>query len=180
MWLNPSHREQFPCYVIAPQCPTDCFWAYPAWTPSFLPWLMPADPQAPPAYEALMQLIDAALQLPQVDPDRIYVMGLSMGAMCTYDLCCRRPDLFAAAVPMCGTIYPDRLRHIKNIAFSIYHGDADPTVPVEGSREAYRVLRENGVEVRLREFPGQGHACWNPAFCEPDFMSWLFAHKKQH
>lgn len=179
MWLNPSNRENYPCYVIAPQCPPDCFWAYDSWTPSFMPWLMPQHPEAPAAYQALMELIDAAVELPQVDRHRIYVMGLSMGGMCTYDLCCRRPELFAAAVPMCGTIYPERLKGINDIAFSIYHGDADTTVPVEGSREAYKVLCENGVKVRLREFPGCGHGCWNPAFCEPDFMSWLFSQSRK-
>lgn len=179
MWLNPQNREQYPAYVIIPQCPWDCFWAYDSWTPSFMPWQMPADPVMPPAYVALKELIDAALQLPQVDPTRVYVMGLSMGAMCTYDLCSRFPELFAAAVPMCGTIYPERLRAVKGVAFSIYHGDADETVPVEGSREAYRVLREEGVSVRLREFPGCGHGCWDPAFTEPDFMSWLFSQRRR-
>ena len=181
-WLNPQTRDQYPCYVVMPQCPWDAFWAYAQWTPSFLPWQMPQNPQRPAAYEALKELIDACIALPGVDKSRVYVMGLSMGAMCTYDLCCRYPDLFAAAVAMCGTIYPPRITAadgIENIAFSLYHGDADETVPVEGSREAYKALKAKGASVRLREFPACGHGCWNPALTEPDFLPWLFSQKRK-
>lgn len=181
-WLNPQTREQYPCYVVIPQCPWSAFWAYETWPPSFMPDAMPLAPEMPAAYVALKELIDSCMAMPQVDLSRVYVMGLSMGAMCTYDLCCRFPDLFAAAVPICGTINPARIRAsegIEKIAWSIYHGDEDTTVPIEGSRKAYQALKAKGASVRLREFPGCGHGCWDPAFTEPDFMSWLFAQKRK-
>ena len=182
MWMNPQTRHDYPCFVLIPQCPWDAFWAYKTWPASFMPESMPLTPEMPKAYEALKELIDSCIAMPHVDASRIYLMGLSMGAMCTYDLCCRFPQLFAAAVPICGTVNPARISSsdgIEKIAFSLYHGDADETVPVEGSRKAYCALKEKGASVRLKEFPGCGHGSWNPAFTEPDFFSWLFKQQRR-
>ena len=101
-----------------------------------------------------------------------------MGGMAVYDLAVRFPDIFAAAVPICGTVNPSRLAAAKSVKFRIFHGDADTTVPVEGSREAYRALKKAGASVEYTEFPGCGHGSWNPAFCRPDFMSWLFSRRR--
>ena len=91
----------------------------------------------------------------------------------------RYPELFAAAVPICGTVNPNRITSaVTGTKWSIYHGDADTTVPLDGSREAYRALRAAGAEVKYTEFPGVEHGSWNPAFSMPDFMSWLFAQRR--
>ena len=182
MWMNPQTRHDYPCFVLIPQCPWEAFWAYKTWPASFMPESMPLTPEMPKAYEALKELIDSCIAMPHVDASRIYLMGLSMGAMCTYDLCCRFPQLFAAAVPICGTVNPARIISsdgIEKIAFSLYHGDADETVPVEGSRKAYCALKEKGTNVRLKEFPGCGHGSWNPAFTEPDLFPWLFKQRRK-
>ena len=182
MWMNPQTRHDYPCYVLIPQCPWDAFWAYKTWPASFMPECMPLTPDMPKAYVALKELIDSCFAMPHVDTSRVYLMGLSMGAMCTYDLCCRFPELFAAAVPICGTVNPARISSsegIEKIAFSLYHGDADETVPVDGSRKAYSALKEKGASVRLKEFPGCGHGSWNPAFTESDFFSWMFKQRRR-
>ena len=182
MWMNPQTRHDYPCFVLIPQCPWEAFWAYKTWPASFMPESMPLTPEMPKAYEALKELIDSCIAMPHVDASRIYLMGLSMGAMCTYDLCCRFPKLFAAAVPICGTVNPARISSsdgIEKIAFSLYHGDADETVPVEGSRKAYCALKEKGTSVRLKELPGCGHGSWNPAFTEPDLLPWLFKQRRK-
>ena len=102
-----------------------------------------------------------------------------MGAMGTFDMVARFPDIFAAAVPICGIVNPDRLSVAKNVSFRIFHGDADNIVPVEGSREAYKVLKSIGASVEYIEFPGCNHGSWNPAFNYPDFMEWIFKQKKK-
>jgi predicted peptidase len=117
--------------------------------------------------------------MPQVDKKRIYVIGLSMGAMGTYDLTIRYPELFAAAIPICGIVNADRLKAAKKVKFRIFHGDADNVVPVSGSRRAYKALKSAGADVEYFEFPGVGHVSWNEAFNRTDFMSWLFRQKKK-
>lgn len=179
MWLNPVNREQYPAFVLMPQCPPDDYWAYIGRPASLQPSDMPVDVPLSPLLRILEELLDTWLAKPEIDKNRIYIMGLSMGGMGTYDLAIRHPDLFAAAIPICGTVNPARFTPaLKQVKFRIFHGDADNVVPVEGSRAAYRALKELGVDVKYTEFPGCMHESWNPAFNLPDFMSWLFEQKK--
>lgn len=179
IWLNPSNREKYPAFVLIPQCPSDAYWAYAERPVSFQPADMPENPPLSSVFGTLKELLDNWISKPEVDKKRIYVIGLSMGAMGTYDLTIRYPELFAAAVPICGTVNPSRFSTTqKQVKFRIFHGDADEVVTVEGSRAAYRALRQSGVEVYYTEFPGCPHASWNPAFSQPDFMSWLFGQRK--
>ena len=60
--------------------------------------------------------------MPQVDKDRIYVMGLSMGGMGTFDLAIRYPEVFAAAVPICGIVFLFLFFVFFVVLFCFYHG----------------------------------------------------------
>ena len=178
MWLNPVNRENYPAFVLVPQCPESGYWAYTDRPSSFEPDKMPFDVPLSPVFCTLKELIDTYLAMPQVDKKRVYVIGLSMGAMGTYDLAIRYPEIFAAAIPICGTVNPTRLSAAKDVKFRIFHGDADTVVPVSGSRQAYKALKAAGADIEYIEFPGVTHGSWNPAFTQPDFMSWLFSQKK--
>lgn len=174
MFLNPVNREKYPAFVLFPQCPESGYWAYENRPQSFIPAQMPAGEEMPSVFQAVKELLDMYLANPQVDKSRIYIIGLSMGAMGTYDMVSRFPDIFAAAVPICGTINPTRLSAAKNVAFRIFHGDTDDVVPVAGSRQAYKALKAAGASVEYIEFPGCNHGSWNLAFNYPDFMKWIF------
>ena len=178
MWLNPVNRENYPAFVLVPQCPESGYWAYTDRPSSFEPNQMPSDVPLSSVFRTLKELMDTYLAMPQVDKKRVYVIGLSMGAMGTYDLAVRYPEIFAAAIPICGTVNPTRLSAAKDVKFRIFHGDADTVVPVSGSRQAYKALKAAGADVEYIEFPGVTHGSWNPAFTQPDFMSWLFSQKK--
>ena len=178
MWLNPVNRGNYPAFVLFPQCPEPGYWAYTDRPSSFEPDQMPADVPLSPVFQVLKELLDTYLAMPQVDNKRIYVIGLSMGGMGTYDLAIRYPELFAAAIPICGTVNATRLKAAKDVKFRIFHGDADSIVPVNGSRQAYKALKAAGADVEYIEFPGVTHGSWNPAFTQPDFMRWLFSQKK--
>lgn len=177
MFLNPVNREKYPAYVIIPQCPEDGYWAYSTRPASCTE--LKAEKEMPPIFKAVKELVDSYLQDPSVDRSRVYIMGLSMGAMATYDMVVRFPEIFAAAIPICGAVETERLKDIKGVSFRIYHGDADNVVPVDCSRKAYMALKEAGVKVEHYEFPGCGHISWNLAFSQPDFMEWLFAQKRK-
>ena len=172
----PQHRENFPAYVIFPQCPKEKYWAFPGRPSSFTD--MNAEKTITPILLAVKELIDKYLENPAIDASRVYIMGLSMGGMATFDLVSRYPEIFAAAIPICGAADTSRLASAKDVKWRIYHGDADPVVPVEASRAAYRALKEAGIKVEYTEFPGCAHASWTPAFNQPDFMKWLFKQKK--
>ena len=179
MFLNPVNQEKYPAFVLIPQCPTDGYWAYTGRPKSLIPTEMPVGQEISPILQTLKQLLDSYLVMPEVDTQRVYIIGLSMGAMGTYDLVVRYPEIFAAAVPICGTVNPSRLSVAKDVKFRIFHGDADDVVPVKGSREAYKALKAAGADVEYIEFPGCNHGSWNPAFNYPGFMDWLFKQKKK-
>lgn len=178
MFLNPVNREKYPAFVLIPQCPADAYWAFTSRPSSFAPADMPVGQDISPLFKSLKELLDTYLAMPQIDKDRVYVIGLSMGGMGTYDMAIRFPEVFAAAVPICGTVNPSRLADAKGVKFRIFHGDADGIVTVEGSRAAYKALKAAGADVEYMEFPGCGHDSWTSAFNYPGFMDWLFSQKK--
>ena len=178
MFLNPVNREKYPAFVIFPQCPKENFWAF-RQRPDNIGIGIPAEDEIAPVLKAVVELLQSYMENPAVDKFRIYVMGMSMGGMATYDLVARYPDLFAAAIPICGAVKPGRIGIAKDVKFRIYHGDADNVVPFECSRAAYKELKAAGISVEYFEFPGCKHNSWTPAFNQPDFMEWLFAQKRK-
>lgn len=179
LFLNPVNAEKYPAYVLFPQCPEGTTWAFDVqrrWNLS--PQEIPADEPQSKMMTLLVEFLkDFIASHPDVNTKKIYVMGLSMGGIATYDIVSRYPELFAAAVPICGAVNPAKMKSAAKVRFSIYHGDKDPTVPVECSREAYKALKAAGAKVRYKEFVGCGHGSWDPAFNEEDFLPWLF---RQH
>ncbi|MDR1369122.1 MAG: prolyl oligopeptidase family serine peptidase [Dysgonamonadaceae bacterium] len=181
MFTNPVNREKYPAIVLFPQCPKDLYWAFTKRpTAGFDANTFPADHPISRILQDVKGLLDQYIASGNVDVDRIYIMGLSMGGMGTFDLVCRFPDTFAAAIPICGGINPEWLQApAGKVNFRIYHGDKDDTVPVENSRKAYKALKKYGAKVEYIEFAGCNHGSWDPAFNQPDFLSWLFAQKKE-
>ena len=182
MFTNPVNREKYPAIVLFPQCPNDYFWAFDKRPEGQLDdGAFPADSKISSILQAVKDLLDQYIASGSVDTDRIYIMGLSMGGMGTFDMACRFPDLFAAAIPICGGVNPERLKAAAGkVKFRIYHGDQDDTVPVENSRKAYRALKADGADVEYFEIVGCDHGSWNPAFNQPDFLSWLFKQSKSN
>ena len=179
MFTNPVNQEKHPTFALFPQCPTNSFWApinsEGAKDESFFPY---NDPM-PTTLQTVKELLDAFIEHNPVDTNRIYIMGLSMGGMGTFDMVCRYPQLFAAAIPICGGVNTQRLQEIDtSTSFRIFHGDADAVVPVGFSRDAYTTLKAKGVDVNYIEFPGVNHDSWTSAFNRDDFMEWLFKQSK--
>ena len=132
-------QKRAPCYLLAMQCPANEVWAAAdiqgARDRGDLP-AMAAQPTR--VMRALMQAIDEVMASKAVDPSRVYATGLSLGGFGTYDLVARRPELFAAAVPICGGGDPATAANLARVPFYIVHGEDDPVVPVSLAR----VMRE--------------------------------------
>lgn len=176
MLASYANQTKYPAIIIAPQCPADIWWV--TYTrPSkdgdkrFFP---PAAPITEPL-GAVKELLDSYIEKGIVDTKRIYITGLSMGAIGTFDLVCRYPEMFAAATPVCGGANLERLAKFKGkTAFSIYHGGSDSVVDVQFSRDAYETLKKAGANVRYKEYPGVDHNSWDNAFAEPDYIGWMW------
>ncbi|MDO5523414.1 MAG: prolyl oligopeptidase family serine peptidase [Bacteroidia bacterium] len=179
MFTNPVNREKYPAFVIFPQCPQEDSWAPRNRSAAAGESAFNQNPPMTKALSLVKKVLDEAIEKYPVDEDRIYIAGLSMGGMGTFDMLCRYPHLFAAAIPICGGVSIERLGRIKTrTAIRIYHGDADTVVPVTYSREAYKTLKQNKAGVEYIEYPGINHDSWTPAFNENDFMAWIFSKRK--
>lgn len=169
-----------PCILVAPQCPKDD-----KWVPAYFGLKRPLEPpkeETPGgpsrAMRLVMEMLDALEEEFPVDPDRRYVTGLSMGGFGTFDLCVRRPGDFAAAVPICGGAKPENAPKIAHIPFWIFHGAADPVVPVELSRDIVEALKKAGASPKYTEYPGVGHDSWTQAYQEPELVEWLLSQRR--
>lgn len=177
MFLNAENREKYPAIIIFPQCPSDEYWVEISRANN--QFSFPENPKISTPMLLTKKLLDYYVKNEEVDKNRIYVMGLSMGGMGTFDLICRYPKYFAAAVPICGGVNTTRMKKVKNLPIRIFHGGADPVVNKQFSIDAYNELKKEGsTKVEYIEFPGVGHNSWDSAFTYPDFMKWVFKQKK--
>jgi hypothetical protein len=96
-----------------------------------------------------------------IDPDRVHLMGGSMGGGGTFWMGSRYPQRFASGRPVCG--YASDLPIGNLLTFPLYatHSDDDFTVPVLHSRGPMARLRELGGQATLDETTGLGHAAWD-------------------
>lgn len=130
-----------------------------------------------------MELIeDIFRRYPQVDRRRVYVIGLSMGGYGTWDLISRKPEWFAAAIPLCGGGDVAMAPRIKDIGIWAFHGSADTAVPVCRSRDMISALWKcNAPDVRYTEVPGGGHDVWSKAsgtYGDFSAFNWLFEQRR--
>ncbi len=182
MFLEAQNRQRFPAIVVMPQCPSGSSWTSVEVDRTRKPSAFEFDYSRPSnwplvaAYDLVKQLVDQE----SVDKKRLYLMGLSMGGMGTFEQVFNHPKTFAAAAPICGgadvTAYDGRVRKTP---FWVFHGAADSVVPVKHSREIVGKLEAVKVPVKYTEYPGVNHGSWVNAFAEPELLPWLFSHSRR-
>ncbi len=105
----------------------------------------------------VMQVLATVRKLYNIDPDRIYLMGHSMGAIGTFKLAAKYADVWAAIGAFSGQGTPASVERMKNIPAFVVHGDADPTVNVRGSRTMVDAMKVAHVDVTYIEVAGGNH-----------------------
>lgn len=158
-----AEREaDFPFIVVSPQCPSGAAWRD----------------------EELNALLDHVLATWTVDPDRVYLTGLSMGGFGAWSLAQASPQRFAAVVPICGGGSAIRARLMDNgetaralraLPFWAFHGAKDTVVEPAESQRMVAALREFGCDVRFTIDPDAGHDAWTKAYDDPALYAWMLA-----
>ncbi len=161
-----------PALVIAPQCPLNQGWS------NFSRRDMKLDPTPTKPMELLIGLIHQLMKTMPVDSNRIYITGLSMGGYGTYDAIERYPNLFAAAVPVCGAGDTLKVSSIVHIPIWIVHGSEDPAVNPKNSLDMLNALTRAGAHPGFSQYPEVGHFSWLAAYSDPLIMEWLFRQHK--
>jgi predicted esterase len=127
---------------------------------------------------AIWMIIDETLKNYRVDPDRIYLTGLSMGGFATWEMAAARPDVFAAIVPVCGAGPLGYMSNIVNMPIWAFHGAIDANVPVARSRELIDELKGLGAKPHYTEYPNVAHESWNQAYATPELWRWLLKQRR--
>ncbi len=168
-------RDQYPAFVIFPQCPLEKRWVETSWEDESGAGTFPDQPSA--AMTMALAIVDEVAREHPVDSDRMYVCGLSMGGFGSWYAAATAPNRFAAAVAVCGGGDPQWADRYAGIPIWAHHGEADSTVSVHRSREMIAALANHGgvPEIRYTEYPGVGHDSWTQTFANDDVFAWLFS-----
>lgn len=169
------HADRFPAVVVMPQCRRGVWWT------------------SPEMEAQIFAALDQAVKEFNGDTSRLYLTGLSMGGYGTWAFGAKYAGKFAALAPVCGGVrlpprpglpqpdsseadpYAETAKKIGTTPVWVFHGAADPTVPVTESRKLVEALKAAGGNVRYNEYEGVGHNSWDRAYNEPEFAGWLLA-----
>lgn len=159
-----------PVIVVAPQCQAGSGWVKQlAFEESYA---MSKEPAA--SLESALAVCRHVAATRQADTKRLYITGLSLGGFGTWDAIQREPDLFAAAIPICGGGDIRRVRELKKLPIWVFHGTDDKNVAVACSRRMVDGLKQAGNrKVRYTEYENAAHNVWDRTYANPEVIDWL-------
>jgi predicted peptidase len=180
MFLEDNFRDKYPAIIIFPQCKGNGYWSNVEIetinTKRFFNFIKGGAPTKD--MSLLLQLTEKIIQQPFADKSKIYVGGLSMGGMGTFEIIRRKPNTFAAAFAICGGDNIANVKKYKSVPLWIFHGGMDDVVNPQLSYAIYKELKNIGHEPKYTIYPKANHNSWDSAFAEPGLMDWLFGNVK--
>jgi len=144
--------------VVSPQCPAGDWWT--------------------DKNEVLINLLDDVVARCNVDPERIYLTGLSMGGFGTWTLASAYPDRFAAIAPICGGGKVFMADKLKDVPVWAFHGVKDPLVPLKESEDMVNAIKARGGDAKLTVYPDAGHDSWTETYNNQQLYDWFLQHRK--
>jgi predicted peptidase len=147
--------KKMPFIVVSPQLALGEWWS-----PDMVAWLT-------------RELISTL----RVDPERVYLTGLSMGGYGTWETASKYPELFAAIAPICGRGDPASAWRLRHIPTWIFHGGKDPVVPIKHSDDMNRALKKYG-NVKYTVYPEADHDSWSETYLNDELYNWFLGNKR--
>jgi pimeloyl-ACP methyl ester carboxylesterase len=126
----------------------------------------------------LREMIRNLMETEAVDPDRVYLTGLSMGGYGTWRLAAENPGLFAAIVPICGGGNPEDVWKLRHMPTWVFHGAKDGIVPLSASESMVKPLQKINDQVKFTVYPETYHDSWIQAYNDPNLYEWLLQQKR--
>ncbi len=176
-FVAPTVQAKWPAFVLVPQLAPNQNWVdVPVGVSSYT---LAATPS--PSLMLSMEILTEVQQAyPAIDPHRIDIAGISLGAFGVWEALERWPAIFAAAIPIAGAGDLAAASNARAVAIWAFHGALDVTVPVDGSRLMVRAVQDAGGDICYTEFPNRGHDVWNSEaiLSQRSVLVWLFAQSK--
>ena len=170
------------CIIIAPQAPKSSAWIINAEYPGGTGFDNTKNPQSPYLCAAI-ELINKVMAEEKVDESRLYLSGGSNGAAACWSIISRNPRSVAAAVILAGSGATGGASKIaealKYTPIYTFHGDADKTLSVEGTRGIVSEIQKSGGElINYVEMPGRDHDIWVDAPNHEGLIEWFVSQKR--
>jgi predicted peptidase len=188
-WAIEPVRDKIEFIVVLPQCRDNSFWA-----------------SRDMADYSLAALDETAKEF-NGDPQRLYLVGFSLGGYGVWQIAAAHPGKFAALVPVAGGVVGERPIEPRDRAAIIpeigtmldspepyrevakaigktpvwtFHGAKDNAVPVDFTRKIVQALKDAGnPSVKYTEYPDDGHQIFGKAIIEPGLLEWLAEQKRK-
>ena len=155
-------NEEFPFVTISPQCPMNYDW------------------REDKMQEKVISLLESFLINNKIDKKRIYISGISMGGYGTWGIIIKRPDLFAAAIPICGGGDPLKIQGLKTLPIWVFHGEDDSVIPASESIQMVESINKIGGNVKFTLYPNVDHDSWTKTYKNKKIYDWLLTHSQKN
>lgn len=174
--FNQESSPYLDAIIICPQCPSGQQWVDTPWEEGNY---STASVEISNELSTVLEIILSTQADLSVDTDRLYVMGLSMGGFGTWDLIMRNPNMFAAAVPLCGGADVSQASALTTVPIWAVHGTDDTDVPYAGTAAMCAAIKEAGGEICIFDSKeGFRHNVWGYVGASVEISSWLFEQSK--
>jgi poly(3-hydroxybutyrate) depolymerase len=166
-WYQEVVQKENPCFVLSPKT-----------TEPNQGWGNTWENKHTPAMEKTLSLLDSVIKKYNIDKNRLYIYGISMGGFGTFSVLAKEPGKFAGAYAVCGGSNPEAASKITTPLW-IFHGTEDDVVPVRLSKNMYDEMTKKGNKtVRYTEYAGVKHNSWENVSREKTLAMWLLSQKK--
>lgn len=163
-YLTSGAQYTHPAFIVVPIAPAEMIWGS----------MRHNEPEALPL--ALDAIRDVQKKY-SIDPKRIYVSGYSMGGTGTFAMVQNYPDVFAAAMPLCGAWPTEQANNFPaDVPIFAIHGSKDGP---EASRNIVNALKSAGKTAFYSEYPNIGHNVWDYVYTDIRIWNWLFSQKRK-
>jgi predicted peptidase len=181
LFINQKNRNYYKSYGVFPQCPNDDSWSTRKIIESKdgMRHKFYDNKKPTKALSLVIKLMDSLVKTSNVNTERVYATGLSNGGMGTFEMLYRRPDMFAAGVPICGGANPNTAKlFAKKTPVWIFHGAKDDVVHPLYSVKMVEAIIQAGGSPKFTLYDNVNHDSWLNAFKEKDFFKWIYSQKK--
>ena len=182
VFSDKRNRKRFPAIVIFPQAPITDSWSSRKLikSPDNKNYKFKKNSTPTKSLSMVISLMDSLVKLSHINRNRVYLTGLSNGAMGSFELLNKRPDMFAAATPICGAGHPDWVQnYAKKTPLWIIHGSDDRTVHPYYSLRMINSVIESGGSPKVTFYNNVKHNSWLNIFKDNRFLPWIYRQKKK-
>ncbi len=179
VFLNQNNYNNYESIVIFPQAPIEDNWSSRLLTKNKIRQVFPENENPTKSLQLVIKLMDSLVNEDFIDNKRVYLSGLSNGAMGSFELLKNRPNMFASAVLICGGGNPEWAKYFaKTTPIWVAHGSDDDVVHPELSINMVKAIIKHGGSPKLTLYENVNHESWFNVFNDPNYLKWMFSFTK--